>query len=158
MQPSAILATAQVGSTISTCPALRENFTPLCHIGFPATCRTRLAGTNTDVTVLPPTHVACIMDGNRRWAARQSVPDNAGHRAGQAAALDVIDAARSVGVRWLTLYAFSSENWHRPPGEVAFLMRLVQHTVRRHALALHAQGIRRRLLGAGDPPIPQALR
>ena len=90
----------------------------------------------------PPAHVACIMDGNRRWAARRSLPENAGHRAGQDAALDVIDAARSIGVRWLTLYAFSSENWQRPADEVAFLMRLVQHTVRRHALALHAKDIR----------------
>lgn len=98
------------------------------------------------------------MDGNRRWAARQSLPENAGHRAGQAAALDVIDAAHSVGVRWLTLFAFSSENWHRPGDEVAFLMRLVQSTVRRHALALHAKGIRCRFLGASDSRIPAGLR
>ncbi len=98
------------------------------------------------------------MDGNRRWAARRSLPENAGHRAGQDAALDVIDAARSIGVRWLTLYAFSSENWQRPAGEVAFLMRLVQHTVRRHALALHAKDIRCRFLGAADPRIPAVLR
>jgi undecaprenyl diphosphate synthase len=98
------------------------------------------------------------MDGNRRWAARESVPENAGHRAGKGAAMDVIDAARSIGVRWLTLYAFSSENWHRPPDEVRFLMRLVQHTVRRHSLALHAKGIRCRFLGAEDSRIPDALR
>jgi undecaprenyl diphosphate synthase len=98
------------------------------------------------------------MDGNRRWAARQSLPEKAGHRAGQAAALEVIDAARSVGVRWLTLYAFSSENWRRPGDEVAFLMHLVQHAVRRHALALHAKDIRCRFLGADDPRIPAALR
>nr|WP_323747555.1 polyprenyl diphosphate synthase [Catenulispora rubra] len=118
----------------------------------------RPAGTNTDVPIPPLAHVACIMDGNRRWAARRSLPENAGHRAGQAAALDVIDAARSVGVRWLTLFAFSSENWHRPGDEVAFLMRLVQSTVRRHALALHAKGIRCRFLGASDPRIPAGLR
>ncbi|HEV2637076.1 MAG TPA: polyprenyl diphosphate synthase [Actinocrinis sp.] len=110
------------------------------------------------MTPLPPAHVACIMDGNRRWAARRSVPDEAGHRAGRAAALDVIDAARGAGVRWLTLYAFSSENWNRPGDEVAFLMRLVQHAVRRHALALHAKDIRCRFLGAADPRIPAALR
>ena len=98
------------------------------------------------------------MDGNRRWAARRSLPEEAGHRAGQTAALEVIDAARSVGVRWLTLFAFSSENWHRPQDEVEFLMRLVQHTVRRHALALHAKDIRCRFLGADDPRIPAALR
>lgn len=98
------------------------------------------------------------MDGNRRWAARQSLPEKAGHCAGQAAALDVIDAARSVGVRWLTLFAFSSENWSRPPDEVAFLMRLVQRTVRQHALALHAKGIRCRFLGAEDARIPDSLR
>ena len=89
---------------------------------------------------------------------RRSLPENAGHRAGQDAALDVIDAARSVGVRWLTLYAFSSENWHRPGDEVAFLMRLVQHTVRRHALTLHAKDIRCRFLGTADPRIPAELR
>jgi len=98
------------------------------------------------------------MDGNRRWSARRSLPENAGHRAGQDAALDVIDAARSVGVRWLTLYAFSSENWRRPPDEVAFLMKLVQRTIRRHALGLHAKGIRCRFLGAADPRFPAALR
>ena len=98
------------------------------------------------------------MDGNRRWAARRSLPEKAGHRAGQAAALEVIDAARSVGVRWLTLFAFSSENWHRPGGEVTFLMQLVQNTVRRHALALHAKDIRCRFLGASDPRIPDGLR
>ena len=98
------------------------------------------------------------MDGNRRWAARRSLPEQAGHRAGQAAALDVIDAARSVGVGWLTLYAFSSENWRRPADEVTFLMRLVQHTIRRHALALHAKDIRCRFLGAYDPRIPASLR
>ena len=98
------------------------------------------------------------MDGNRRWAALNSLPENAGHRAGQAAALDVIDAARSVGVRWLTLYAFSSENWSRPAEEVAFLMRLVQNTIRRHALALHAKDIRCRFLGTYDPRIPPSLR
>jgi len=98
------------------------------------------------------------MDGNRRWAARESLPEKAGHRAGQAAALDVIDAARGVGVRWLTLFAFSSENWHRPGDEVGFLMRPVQNTVRRHALALHAKDIRCRFLGASDARIPDALR
>jgi undecaprenyl diphosphate synthase len=98
------------------------------------------------------------MDGNRRWAERNGLPDNAGHQAGRAAALDVIDAARSVGVRWLTLFAFSSENWHRPSDEVTFLMQLVQHVVRRHALALHAKDIRCRFLGAADTRIPTALR
>lgn len=98
------------------------------------------------------------MDGNRRWATGRSLPEEAGHRAGQAAALDVIDAAATAGVRWLTLFAFSSENWRRPPDEVEFLMRLVQRTVRRHALALHAKDIRCRFLGADDPRIPAALR
>ncbi|MBR7827069.1 di-trans,poly-cis-decaprenylcistransferase [Actinospica sp. MGRD01-02] len=105
-----------------------------------------------------PAHVACIMDGNRRWAEQNGLPETAGHRAGRSAALDVIDAARSAGVRWLTLFAFSSENWRRPGEEVAFLMQLVQHTVRRHALALHAKDIRCRFLGAADARIPAALR
>jgi undecaprenyl diphosphate synthase len=98
------------------------------------------------------------MDGNRRWSALHSRPENAGHRAGRAAALDVIETAHSVGVQWLTLFAFSSENWHRPSTEVSFLMNLVQQTVRRHALALHAKGIRCRFLGAADARIPAGLR
>ncbi|MGW4801856.1 undecaprenyl diphosphate synthase family protein, partial [Nonomuraea sp. NPDC004297] len=73
-----------------------------------------------------PRHVACVMDGNGRWAAQRSLPRTAGHEAAETAVIDVIEAARSAGVTWLSLYAFSTENWRRPAGEVDILMRLVR--------------------------------
>lgn len=104
-----------------------------------------------------PRHVACVMDGNGRWAARRSLPRTAGHRAAESAVIDVIEAAHTAGVEWLSLYAFSTENWRRPPAEVAFLMRLVRHAIRKHALSLHARGIRCRFLGVADARIPPPL-
>ncbi len=71
--------------------------------------------------------------------------------------IDVIEAARTAGVQWLSLYAFSTENWQRPSAEVDFLMRLVRRVVRKHAALLHARGIRCRFLGVADPRIPPAL-
>ncbi|MFJ9523632.1 polyprenyl diphosphate synthase [Kitasatospora sp. NPDC101801] len=104
-----------------------------------------------------PNHVACVMDGNGRWAQSRSLPRTSGHSAAEAAVIDVIEAARNSGVRWLSLYAFSTENWDRPGTEVDFLMRLVRRVVRKHALLLHARGVRCRFLGASDPRIPPAL-
>ncbi|WP_405581722.1 polyprenyl diphosphate synthase [Streptomyces sp. NBC_01190] len=104
-----------------------------------------------------PRHVACVMDGNGRWAARRSLPRTSGHRAAETTVIDIIEAARTAGVGWLSLYAFSTENWRRPGDEVDFLMRLVRHAVRKHALLLHARGIRCRFLGVADPRIPPPL-
>ncbi|MFJ8791793.1 polyprenyl diphosphate synthase [Streptomyces sp. NPDC102462] len=104
-----------------------------------------------------PRHVACVMDGNGRWAAQRSLPRTAGHRAAETTVIDVIEAARSAGVEWLSLYAFSTENWRRPSTEVDFLMRTVRRVVRKHAALLHARGIRCRFLGVADPRIPTAL-
>ncbi|MGW0413796.1 polyprenyl diphosphate synthase [Streptomyces collinus] len=104
-----------------------------------------------------PRHVACVMDGNGRWAAARSLPRTEGHRAAESTVIDVIEAARSAGVEWLSLYAFSTENWRRPDGEVDYLMRLVRRVVRKHAPLLHARGIRCRFLGVSDPRIPPAL-
>ncbi|MEW9552287.1 polyprenyl diphosphate synthase [Nonomuraea sp. NPDC050783] len=104
-----------------------------------------------------PRHVACVMDGNGRWAAQRSLPRTAGHEAAEAAVMDVIEAARSSGVTWLSLYAFSTENWRRPAGEVDVLMRLVRRAIRRHAPVLHTRGIRCRFLGMSDPRIPAPL-
>ncbi|MFC5834785.1 polyprenyl diphosphate synthase [Nonomuraea insulae] len=104
-----------------------------------------------------PRHVACVMDGNGRWAAQRSLPRTAGHEAAEAAVMDVIEAARSCGVTWLSLYAFSTENWRRPTGEVDILMRLVRRAIRKHAPALHARGVRCRFLGMTDPRIPAPL-
>ncbi len=104
-----------------------------------------------------PRHVACVMDGNGRWAQRRSLPRAAGHRAAETSVIDVIEAARAAGVEWLSLYAFSTENWNRPGPEVDDLMRLVRRVVRKHAPLLLARGIRCRFLGAADPRIPRGL-
>jgi undecaprenyl diphosphate synthase len=104
-----------------------------------------------------PRHVACVMDGNGRWAAQRSLPRTAGHEAAETAVIDAIEAARSAGIKWLSLYAFSTENWRRPAGEVDILMRLVRRTIRKHAPALHARGVRCRFLGMADPRIPSPL-
>ncbi|MFG2071185.1 polyprenyl diphosphate synthase [Nonomuraea maritima] len=104
-----------------------------------------------------PRHVACVMDGNGRWAALRSLPRTAGHEAAEAAVMDVIEAARSSGVTWLSLYAFSTENWRRPAVEVDVLMRLVRRAIRKHAPVLHARGVRCRFLGMSDPRIPAPL-
>jgi len=69
-----------------------------------------------------PAHVACVMDGNGRWAAQRGLPRTEGHIAGEEALFNVVNGALEIGVRWLTVYAFSTENWRRPPDEVRFLM------------------------------------
>lgn len=104
-----------------------------------------------------PQHVACVMDGNGRWAERRSLPRTSGHRAAEATVIDVIEAARAAGVQWLSLYAFSTENWQRPGSEVDYLMRLVRRVVCKHAPLLQARGIRCRFLGVTDSRIPAVL-
>ena len=74
-----------------------------------------------------PTHVAIIMDGNGRWAKSRGLPRTAGHKKGADSLRTVLNACRSAGVRYLTIYAFSSENWKRPTDEVSDLMQLLQH-------------------------------
>ena len=94
-----------------------------------------------------PTHVAIIMDGNGRWAAGRGLPRVAGHRAGAQAVRRTIEAAIHGGVGWLTLYAFSSENWSRPPAEVLDLTGLLRHYVRQELAELKAEGVRLRVIG-----------
>ncbi|WP_066951751.1 polyprenyl diphosphate synthase [Microtetraspora fusca] len=101
--------------------------------------------------------MACVMDGNGRWAAQRSLPRTAGHQAAEAAVIDVIEAAHTAGVEWLSLYAFSTENWRRPAAEIDVLLRLVRRAIRKHALSLHARGVRCRFLGVADPRIPPPL-
>jgi undecaprenyl diphosphate synthase len=94
-----------------------------------------------------PAHVAIIMDGNGRWAAARGLPRIAGHRAGAQAVRRTIEAAIRHKVGWLTLYAFSSENWRRPRDEVVDLTGLLRHYVRSEVAELHESGVRLRFIG-----------
>ncbi len=94
-----------------------------------------------------PRHVAIIMDGNGRWATARGLPRIAGHRAGAQAVRRTIEAAIRNGVEWLTLYAFSSENWQRPQAEVIDLTGLLRHYVKQELAELKAQGVRLRIIG-----------
>ncbi|WP_374660278.1 isoprenyl transferase [Phenylobacterium sp.] len=101
-----------------------------------------------------PLHVAIVMDGNGRWAKRRGLPRQVGHPKGVDAIRRVVEAAPAQGVRWLTLYAFSTENWRRPAGEVAEVMRLLKLYVNSDLEKLAREGVKVRILGrrAGLPP------
>jgi len=94
-----------------------------------------------------PRHVAIIMDGNGRWAAARGLPRVAGHRAGAHAVRRAVEASIRGGVEWLTLYAFSSENWRRPEAEVSDLTGLLRHYLRHEVAELHSEGVRMRVIG-----------
>ena len=104
-----------------------------------------------------PAHVAIIMDGNGRWATQRGQPRIAGHREGVKTARSVVKAAATVGVRYLTLYAFSTENWSRPEDEVSMLMSLLERTVQSELPELMAQNVRLRVLGRTDG-VPAGVR
>ncbi|ARJ65439.1 di-trans,poly-cis-decaprenylcistransferase [Magnetospirillum sp. ME-1] len=95
----------------------------------------------------PPVHVAIIMDGNGRWAKARGLPRTAGHKRGAEAVRRTVEAAREMGVSYLTLYAFSSENWKRPAGEVTDLMGLLRLYLRNEVNNLHKNGIRLKVIG-----------
>ena len=94
-----------------------------------------------------PAHVAIIMDGNGRWATRKGLPRVAGHREGVKAARAIVRAADAVGLRYLTLYAFSTENWSRPEDEVTTLMRLLEESIYRELPELMERNVRLRVIG-----------
>ena len=98
-----------------------------------------------------PAHVAIIMDGNGRWAERQGKSRIFGHRKGVEAVRNVVDACGRRGIPYLTLYAFSSENWNRPREEVRLLTELLFTTLESEALQLHENGIRLRVIGDLSP-------
>ena len=101
-------------------------------------------------------HVAIIMDGNGRWAQRRGLPRVAGHREGIPAARRVVEAAPDLGVTMLTLYAFSSDNWRRPPAEVSALMALLSGYLRNDVARLVENGVRLTVIGRRDR-LPGAL-
>ncbi|SRR5579875_2875187 len=95
----------------------------------------------------PPAHVAIIMDGNGRWAQARGLPRVAGHRAGAEAVRRTLSAAVEFGIKYLTLFGFSSENWKRPETEVNDLMGLLRHYIRGEIAELHRNGVRLRVIG-----------
>ena len=108
-----------------------------------------------------PRHVAIIMDGNGRWAKKRFLPRVGGHRRGVEAVREVVKACMERGVRYLTLFAFSSENWRRPKDEVNFLMQLFLRSLEQEVGKLHENGIRFKVAGdlsAFDAPIVDLIR
>ena len=95
----------------------------------------------------PPPHVAIIMDGNGRWATSRGLPRVAGHRAGVEAVRRAVRTAGELGLGWLTLYAFSSENWRRPLSEIIDLTGLLRHFLRMEIADLHSKGVRIHFIG-----------
>jgi undecaprenyl diphosphate synthase len=104
-----------------------------------------------------PTHVACVMDGNGRWAQQRGLKRTDGHAAGEEALLDVIEGALELGIGWLTVYAFSTENWRRPGDEVRFLMRFNESLLVGRRDQLHDMGVRIRFIGRRDWRVPKRL-
>jgi undecaprenyl diphosphate synthase len=110
-----------------------------------------------DLSALPR-HVAIVMDGNGRWAKQRGKPRTEGHRAGEEAVARAVDAALELGIPNLTLYAFSTENWRRPPSEVRFLLNDTQRFVRRRRDEFHAKGVRMRWVGRRERKIPRSVQ
>ena len=103
------------------------------------------------ISLVDPAHVAIIMDGNGRWAERQGKSRIFGHRKGVEAVRNIVTACGRRGIPYLTLYAFSSENWSRPREEVRLLTELLFTTLENEALQLHENGIRLRVIGDLTP-------
>ena len=106
----------------------------------------------------PPAHVAIIMDGNGRWAQMRGLPRQEGHRRGLEALRAAVRNAGDLGVRILTLYSFSTENWRRPATEVSFLLGLLKRFVEKDLGELHAAGVRVRIIGGRDDLAPDLRR
>jgi undecaprenyl diphosphate synthase len=108
-----------------------------------------------------PRHLAVIMDGNGRWATKRFLPRTAGHARGVQAVRRVVEACGKRGVEYLTLFAFSSENWRRPAEEVSLLMRLFIQTLEKEISKLEVQGVRLRVIGdvsRFEPKLQQSIR
>jgi len=104
-----------------------------------------------------PKHVGIVMDGNGRWAQQRGLPRTEGHIAGEKALFDVVEGALDIGLEWLTVYAFSTENWRRPPSEVRFLMFFNRDVLHRRRDDLHRRGTRIRFTGRVDWRLPRSV-
>ncbi len=96
---------------------------------------------------LVPRHVAIVMDGNGRWAKERDLPRTSGHEEGESSLFDVVEGAIQLGVKWVSAYAFSTENWKRSPDEVRFLMGFNRDVIRRRRDEMHELGVRVRWAG-----------
>ena len=103
-----------------------------------------------------PAHVAIIMDGNGRWAQGRALPRPLGHQAGMKSVREAVEGCLQAGVEVLTLFAFSQENWQRPPEEIGALMRLLEEYIAKEINELRAKGVRVRMLGDLDRLGPEA--
>lgn len=101
-----------------------------------------------------PVHIGVVMDGNGRWAQKRGLPRTEGHGAGEEALFDTVEGALELGVKWLTVYAFSTENWKRPVDEVRYLMRFNEGILLRRRDELHERDVRIRFMGRRDWRVP----
>jgi undecaprenyl diphosphate synthase len=104
-----------------------------------------------------PAHVAIVMDGNGRWAKRRGLKRTDGHTAAEEALFDTVEGALEVGMRWMTVYAFSTENWRRPIDEVRFLMRFNEDLLLRRRDDLNSRGVRIRFIGRRSGRVPRRV-
>lgn len=104
-----------------------------------------------------PRHVAIVMDGNGRWAQRRGRPRTEGHAAGEEALMDTIWGAQELGLRYLTVYAFSTENWKRPVDEVRYLMGFNERLLLGRRDEIHARNIKMQFLGRSDWRVPKRI-
>jgi undecaprenyl diphosphate synthase len=104
-----------------------------------------------------PAHVACVMDGNGRWATSRGLKRTEGHAAGEEALFDAIRGGLELGVKWLTVYAFSTENWRRPTDDVRYLMGFNESLLVRRSAELNEMGVRIRFIGRRDWRVPRRL-
>jgi len=104
-----------------------------------------------------PGHIACVMDGNGRWAQQQGLPRIEGHKQGEHALFEAVEGALELGVKWLTVYAFSTENWRRPADEVKFLINFNEDILLRRQQELHERGVKIKFVGRRDWRVPKRL-
>jgi undecaprenyl diphosphate synthase len=104
-----------------------------------------------------PRHVGIVMDGNGRWAKQRGLPRTKGHAAGERALFDTVEGALDIGLEWLTVFAFSTENWKRPASEVRYLLNFNRALLRRRRDELHARGVRIQFAGRIDWKVPRSV-
>jgi len=104
-----------------------------------------------------PKHVAAIMDGNGRWAQKRNLPRTEGHLQGEEALFECVEGALELGIPWLTVFGFSTENWNRPKKEVQFLINFNRETIRKRRDELHERNVKIEFIGREDWRMPKGL-